>query len=89
MEKFQLFTVPCETSSSALSIADQLLAKALGQRKRIGHDGKLCSRCLKNPPANPKDRYCSPCRAAYNRDRRKVLRDERAARQTQTVDSSS
>ena len=43
--------------------------QAEGRRRYVRHKGMLCSRCLANPPSSD-DRYCRPCRAAYQRELR-------------------
>lgn len=58
------------TDCLSQTIVEQIKLRAAGRRKLVRHGGLLCSRCLVNPPANKRDRYCGDCRAAYNRARR-------------------
>jgi hypothetical protein len=71
--------VPCETQHTD-ETAEALRARlsnegirvpvqADGKRRAVQHGGKLCSRCLSNPP-KPHQRYCSECLAAANREYR-------------------
>jgi hypothetical protein len=68
--------VPRETESLPSNIERQIAAKRAGDRKIVRHGGLLCSRCLENAPASATDRYCLECRAAYERERRKIQKDE-------------
>ncbi|HEY0281602.1 MAG TPA: hypothetical protein VGC27_03140 [Rhizomicrobium sp.] len=65
-----------ETVCLPLNIKAQIAARAAGHRKNVRHGGLLCSHCLKAPPKSANDRFCGPCRAAYERDRRKQERAE-------------
>jgi hypothetical protein len=51
----------------------QIELRRQGRRKNVRHGGALCSICLAAPPA-PNRRYCHPCNAAYERQRRRALK---------------
>lgn len=63
---------PCLTSNLAM----QIQQRRAGRRQKVHHHGTLCSRCLANPPASERDRYCKLCRAADRRERRRIASEE-------------
>ena len=66
MEQCKQVVTHCSTL-----IDRQVELRRQGRRKNVRHGGKLCSRCLSCAPAAGR-RYCRPCHAAYERDRRRT-----------------
>lgn len=64
--------VSCETHCLTPAILLQVEQRRAGKRKNVHHHGLLCSKCLEDPPASDRDRYCKKCRAADRRDRRRA-----------------
>jgi hypothetical protein len=56
----------------------RLLRQTPGRRRLISHGGKLCSRCLINPPL-PGQRYCAECHAAACRESRARIKAKHEA----------
>lgn len=80
--------VPCETShedETDAALRERLAndgirmqVQSAGKRRAIKHGGKLCSRCLTNPP-KPGQRYCGDCLAAANREYRARVKEQQKA----------
>jgi hypothetical protein len=80
--------VPCETSHTDETDEElrerlandgiRVQVQSVGKRRAIKHGGKLCSRCLTNPP-KPGQRYCGDCLAAANREYRMRVKARHAA----------
>jgi hypothetical protein len=80
--------VPCETphaDETDAALRERLAndgirmqVQSTGKRRAIRHGGKLCSRCLTNPP-KPGQRYCGDCLAAANREYRMRVKARHAA----------
>ena len=76
--------VSCETHTDDEALREQLKAQGIRlyrqaprRRRQVKHAGKLCSKCLTNPP-QPGQRYCSHCHKLTMRDYRARVKERNA-----------